>query len=285
MCRVLSLDDMVKQQRKEQSRLLKSLVDEIISHFSYIIKDFRYYDQYLLIESDAWTVQKICKLSILDRTYFKIFREQLTQILPVSKEFQAQVKLSLFHRLKKWFTDRHTETADGKIEVKNFLSLDHVILIFGLLQSPHQRLKLRNVFQVAVQNNLQPELKTLKYFNIADKYDGKEHYQNQEIKNISNQKENIIHRIVLNEWRYVEYYVQETLNYCKNAKILTADEIKALKTTRVEKYYKRCEVEEQEGGHFPSTNSYSQNLTQAILKEQKSFVWLMKLFHRDEIDI
>lgn len=33
------------------------------------------------------------------------------------------------------------------------------------------------------------------------------------------------------------------------------------------------------------SNSYSQNLTQAILKEQKAFVWLMKLFHRDELDI
>lgn len=78
MCRVLTLDDMIKQQRKEQTKLLKSIVDEIISHFAYIIKDFRYYDQYLLIESDAWTVQKICKLSIMDRTYFQIFKEQLT---------------------------------------------------------------------------------------------------------------------------------------------------------------------------------------------------------------
>ena len=78
MCRVLTLDDMIKQQRKEQTKLLTSIVDEIISHFAYIIKDFRYYDQYLLIESDAWTVQKICKLSIMDRTYFQIFKEQLT---------------------------------------------------------------------------------------------------------------------------------------------------------------------------------------------------------------
>lgn len=142
----------------------------------------------------------------------------------------------MFHRLKKWFTDRYTDTEDGMIEVKNFLSLDHIILIFGLLQSPHQRLKLSNVFQVAVQNNLQPELKTVKYFNIADKYNGQVHFQNTEVKNISNHKENMIHRIVLNEWRYVEYYVQETLNYCKNAKILTPEEIKQLKVTRVQKH-------------------------------------------------
>ena len=132
-------------------------------------------------------------------------------MLPVSKDFQTQVKLSLYHRMKQWFVDRYKEDDDGRIEVKSYLTLDHIILIFGLLQSPHHRLKLKNVYQVAVQNNLQPEARTLKYLNIADKYGGREHFQHQEIKNISNHKENMIHRIVLNEWRYVEYYVQETL--------------------------------------------------------------------------
>lgn len=33
------------------------------------------------------------------------------------------------------------------------------------------------------------------------------------------------------------------------------------------------------------TNSYSQNLSEAILEEERSFVWLMKLFHRDYLDI
>lgn len=85
---------------------------------------------------------------------------------------------------------------------------------------------------------MQPEARTLKYFNIADKYGGHSHFQHQEIKNISNNKENVIHRIVLNEWRYVEYYVQETLNYCKRSRILTEAEIKELRVTRVEKFQK-----------------------------------------------
>jgi hemerythrin len=149
MCRTLSLNA-AQQKKHEESRKLKRMVDEMLSHFANIIKDFRYYDKYLLIEADPWTVQKICKLSVLERTYFQIFHDQLTQILPVSKDFQSQVKLSLYHRMKQWFTDRYNVDDQGKIEVRSFLTLDHVILIFGLLQSPHQRLKLRNVFQVAV---------------------------------------------------------------------------------------------------------------------------------------
>ena len=81
-----------------------------------------------------------------------------------------------------------------------------------------------------------PEAKALKYFNIDGKFGGKEHYQHQEIQNISNNKENIIHRIVLNEWRYVEYYVQETLNYCRKSRILSEEEIRKLKVTRVQRY-------------------------------------------------
>lgn len=51
----------------------------------------------------------------------------------MSKDFQSQVKLSLYHRMKQWFTDRYNVDDQGKIEVKSFLTLDHVILIFGLL--------------------------------------------------------------------------------------------------------------------------------------------------------
>jgi hypothetical protein len=254
MFRTLSLNALNQKNHKE-SQKLKTMVDEMLSHFANIIKDFRYYDKYLIIENDPWTVQKICKLSVLERTYFQIFHDQLTQILPVSKEFQSQVKLSLYHRMKQWFTDRYKVDEQGRIEVKSFLTLDHIILIFGLLQSPHQRLKLRNVFQVAVQNNMQPEARTVKYLNIADKYQGESHFQHQEVKNISNNKENLIHRIVLNEWRYVEYYVQETLDYCKKSRILTEAEIKELKVTRVE----RLQSAAPENGRAPymKSNSYS----------------------------
>ena len=130
---------------------------------------------------------------------------------------------------------------------------------------------------------MQPEARTLKYFNIADKYDGKAHFQHQEIKNIANNKENLIHRIVLNEWRYVEYYVQEALNYCKKSRILTEAEIKELRLTRVERFQKADPQSSR--SPYLASNSYSQNLTEAILSEQKSFVWLMKLFHRDYLDI
>ena len=86
MFRNLSLNEINKKKHKE-SQKLKSMVDEMLNHFANIIKDFRYYDRYLLIESDPWTVQKICKLSVMDPTYFKIFHDELTQNLPVSKEF------------------------------------------------------------------------------------------------------------------------------------------------------------------------------------------------------
>ena len=77
MCRTLSLNA-TQQRTHEESRKLKRMVDEMLSHFANIIKDFRYYDKYLLIEADPWTVQKICKLSVLERTYFQIFHDQLT---------------------------------------------------------------------------------------------------------------------------------------------------------------------------------------------------------------
>ena len=58
--------------------------------------------------------------------------------------------------------------------------------------------------------------------------------------------------------------------------------------TRVEKYKKRLEDQLAKDAYASASvksNSYSQNLTHAILHDQKAFVWLMKLFHRDELDI
>lgn len=93
----------------------------------------------------------------------------------------------------------------------------------------------------------------------------------------------MIHRVVLNEWKYVEYYVQETLDYCKKSRILTEEEIKQLKVTRVEGLKK--EMAERGGVTYMKSNSYSQNLTEAILADKKPFVWLMRLFHREYLDI
>ena len=74
MFRTLSLNE-VNQKRHKESQKLKSMIDEMLLNFSNIVKDFRYYDKYLLIESHTWTVQKICKLSVMEHTYFQIFHD------------------------------------------------------------------------------------------------------------------------------------------------------------------------------------------------------------------
>jgi len=74
MFRTLSLNA-INQKKHKESQKLKKMVDEMLSHFANIIKDFRYYDKHLIIENDPWTVQKICKLGVLERTYFNIFKD------------------------------------------------------------------------------------------------------------------------------------------------------------------------------------------------------------------
>jgi hypothetical protein len=49
-------------------------------------------------------------------------------------------------------------------------------------------------------------------------------------------KEKKIMQIALNQWNFIDYYINQTLDYCKKSQIMTQIEIDELKITRIEKY-------------------------------------------------
>ena len=51
-------------------------------------------------------------------------------------------------------------------------------------------------------------------------------------------KEKKIMQIALNQWNFIDYYINQTLDYCKKSQIMTQIEIDELKITRIEKYKK-----------------------------------------------
>jgi hypothetical protein len=53
--------------------------------------------------------------------------------------------------------------------------------------------------------------------------------------NILNKEKNIM-QIALNQWNFIDYYINQTLDYCKKSQIMSQIEIDELKITRIEKY-------------------------------------------------
>lgn len=104
-------------------------------------------------------------------------------------------------------------------------------MIFGMLLAPQQKMKIKSVYQVALQSSLPPISYTPKWHQF---YETEEAFETR-LKKDQRNKENQIMRIIVNQWDYVQYYVDWTLNYCKNANILSQLEIETLRTTRLEK--------------------------------------------------
>jgi hypothetical protein len=59
-------------------------------------------------------------------------------------------------------------------------------------------------------------------------------YEDQEM--INSIKENMIHRIAFREWKFVEYYLSEVLNYCKLSEMLDDHSANQLKISRIEQF-------------------------------------------------
>lgn len=53
---------------------------------------------------------------------------------------------------------------------------------------------------------------------------------------INSIKENMIHRIAFREWKFVEYYLSEVLNYCKLSEMLDDHSANKLKISRIEQF-------------------------------------------------
>jgi len=47
-------------------------------------------------------------------------------------------------------------------------------------------------------------------------------------------KENQIMRLVLNDWNYLEFYIEQTINYCQRSKIMSQNEIDEVSETRID---------------------------------------------------
>ena len=78
-------------------------------------------------------------------------------------------------------------------------------------------------------------------------------------------KEYQLSRVVLdvNQWNFLDYYVRQTLDYCRRSKILNDNEIAGFRTTRIEKYKTTKEGQRP----WVKFQSFAKNLNEAILLE------------------
>ena len=105
----------------------KRIIDAITHHFVQRLDQLRSYDKTQVIETDAYVINKILKLSIMDRKYFQLFDKILEEIAFIP-DIQKAVKLSLFSRITKWFKG---------LDESEFLSKKQILVLFGLLLTPH----------------------------------------------------------------------------------------------------------------------------------------------------
>jgi hypothetical protein len=115
-----------------------------LHHFVRILSEFRIYDKIQIIENDTYVINKILKLSIMNKTYFQIFDKLLEDIIFIP-DICKIVKVSIYPRITTWFKN---------LSANQFFEKREVLLIFGLLLASHPKLNLYNVYEVAIRNNL-----------------------------------------------------------------------------------------------------------------------------------
>ena len=135
------------------------MLDGILHFLILQIKQMGILDQRLILESDPWVIHKILKLSIQDQTYFKMFDFYLKE-LPFAIEDDECLKVSLFKYLKIWFA----ECRDSGY--KKLLDLTKITVILSLIRSGQPKMKIKSIFEVAVQNNLQAIPSSVKELGI-----------------------------------------------------------------------------------------------------------------------
>ena len=93
-------------------------------------------------------------------------------------------------------------------------------------------------------------------------------------------KEYELFRIVLdvNQWNFLEYYVRQTLEYCRKSKILNNEEIQKLKISRVQNYKKTSEGKRS----WVKFQSFAKNLNDSIMVESSIHKLAIEYFQHSD---
>ena len=78
-------------------------------------------------------------------------------------------------------------------------------------------------------------------------------------------------RVVLNDWKLIDYYIDQTLDYCRRSHILSEYEISHLKIERIAKHQ----------GKKPF-QSFSRNLSDSVYSQSELHKLLIDYFHEGE---
>jgi len=67
--------------------------------------------------------------------------------------------------------------------------------------------------------------RSFKYYNLCSEEEELALDMKRSLTSNPSARENQISRIVLNDWKFLEYYVEQTLDYCRRSNMLTSFEI------------------------------------------------------------
>ena len=73
----------------------------------------------------------------------------------------------------------------------------------------------------------------------------------------------------MNDWNFIDYYVEQTLDYCKRSRIMTQEEIDELRITRIQKHK----------GAKKGFQSFSKNLSDSIYNSSEMHKMMIDYFH------
>ena len=73
----------------------------------------------------------------------------------------------------------------------------------------------------------------------------------------------------MNNWGFIDYYVDQTLDYCKRSCILSKTEIDELKISRIKKHQ----------GDKRSSQSFTKNLSDSIYNSSELHKMMIDHFH------
>ena len=118
------------------------------------ILKFRVYDKTEMLENDPWTVCKIIKLLIKEKSCFKIFERILHDEIPFIPGMNHMLPLTVHHLIHKHWLNRDIIYTQKPFRP---ISTLHMVIIAHLLSGCLKRVKIESVFTVALESNVRRE--------------------------------------------------------------------------------------------------------------------------------
>lgn len=87
----------------------------------------------------------------------------------------------------------------------------------------------------------------------------------------------MIHRIAYRDWKFVEYYLSEVINYCSQSEMINQHFADEVSVSRIQKYNEFHKINQENS----CGNSFVQNLSLAIKHENFWCAIIQDFFHFD----